>query len=63
MVKMSKRTWINGVLDADYLVLGHGDVFLGSPCAVALDSRHHLAGTKYNPSRSYTPRSAVGLGG
>ncbi len=48
---------------AEFLVLGLGDVYLGSPCAVALDPRHRLVGTKYNPSRSYTPRSAVGLGG
>ncbi|KAJ3950374.1 uncharacterized protein N0V96_001518 [Colletotrichum fioriniae] len=50
-------------LDATFLVLGLGDVFLGSPCAVPLDPRHRLFGTKYNPSRSFTPRGAVGIGG
>ncbi|KPM40297.1 Urea amidolyase [Neonectria ditissima] len=49
--------------DANFLVLGLGDVFLGSPCAVPLDPRHRLFGTKYNPSRSFTPRGAVGIGG
>ncbi|KAK2063151.1 urea carboxylase [Colletotrichum caudatum] len=50
-------------LDATFLVLGLGDVFLGSPCAVPLDPRHRLWSTKYNPSRSFTPCSAVGIGG
>ncbi|TPX18510.1 uncharacterized protein E0L32_011623 [Thyridium curvatum] len=49
--------------EAEFLVLGLGDVFLGSPCAVPLDPRHRLFGTKYNPSRSFTPRGAVGIGG
>lgn len=49
--------------DATFLVLGLGDVFLGSPCAVPLDPRHRLFGTKYNPSRSYTPRGSMGIGG
>lgn len=49
--------------DATFLVLGLGDVFLGSPCAVPLDPRHRLFGTKYNPSRSFTPRRSVGIGG
>ncbi|PHH91569.1 hypothetical protein CDD83_11163 [Cordyceps sp. RAO-2017] len=49
--------------NASYLVLGLGDVFLGSPCAVPLDPRHRLFGTKYNPSRSFTPRRSVGIGG
>ncbi|KAH7367204.1 urea amidolyase [Plectosphaerella cucumerina] len=51
------------LLEATYLVVGLGDVFLGSPCAVPLDPRHRLLGTKYNPSRSFTPRGAVGVGG
>ncbi|KAI0547076.1 urea carboxylase [Xylaria curta] len=48
---------------AAFLVLGLGDVFMGSPCAVPLDPRHRLFGTKYNPSRSFTPRCTVGIGG
>ncbi|KAI1375792.1 urea carboxylase [Hypoxylon crocopeplum] len=49
--------------EAEFLVLGLGDVFMGSPCAVPLDRRHRLFGTKYNPSRSFTPAGAVGIGG
>jgi urea carboxylase/allophanate hydrolase len=48
---------------ATFLVLGLGDVYQGSPCAVPLDPRHRLFGTKYNPSRSFTPRGAVGVAG
>lgn len=48
---------------ARFLVLGLGDVFLGAPCAVPLDPRHRLIGTKYNPSRSFTPNGTVGIGG
>ncbi|RDW81168.1 putative Allophanate hydrolase [Aspergillus mulundensis] len=48
---------------ATFLVLGLGDVYQGSPCAVPLDPRHRLLGTKYNPSRSFTPRGAVGVAG
>ena len=39
------------------------DVFLGAPCAVPLDPRHRLLGTKYNPSRTFTPNGTVGIGG
>ncbi|KAI9150192.1 Urea amidolyase [Paramyrothecium foliicola] len=53
----------SNLYDATFLVLGLGDVYLGSPCAVPLDPRHRLFGTKYNPSRSYTPRGSVGIGG
>ncbi|QPC79960.1 hypothetical protein HYE68_010712 [Fusarium pseudograminearum] len=49
--------------DAEFIVVGLGDVFMGSPCAIPLDQRHRLFGTKYNPSRSFTPRGAVGVGG
>ena len=49
--------------ESTFLVLGLGDVFLGSPCAVSLDPRSRLFGTKYNPSRSHTPKGSVGLGG
>lgn len=51
------------VYSARFMVLGLGDVFLGSPCAVPLDPRHRFLGSKYNPSRSYTERGLVGLGG
>ena len=48
---------------ARFMVLGLGDVFLGAPCAVPLDPRQRLLGTKYNPSRTYTPNGTVGIGG
>jgi urea carboxylase len=51
------------VLEASYLVLGLGDVYLGAPVAVPLDPRHRLVTTKYNPARTWTPPNAVGIGG
>jgi urea carboxylase len=51
------------VLDAAYLVLGLGDVYLGAPVAVPLDPRHRLVTTKYTPARTWTPANAVGIGG
>jgi urea carboxylase len=51
------------VLDADYLVLGLGDVYLGAPVATPIDPRHRLVTTKYNPARTWTPENAVGIGG
>ena len=43
------------VFDAEYLVLGLGDVYLGAPVAVPVDPRHRLVTTKYNPARTWTP--------
>lgn len=54
-----KRT----VFDADFFVLGLGDVYLGAPVATPLDPRHRLVTTKYNPARTWTPENAVGIGG
>ena len=51
------------VYDAEYLVLGLGDVYLGAPVAVPIDPRHRLVTTKYNPARTWTPQNAVGIGG
>lgn len=53
----------NVLYSGKFLVLGLGDVYLGAPCAVPLDPRQRLLGTKYNPSRSWTPNGTVGLGG
>ncbi|KAJ5146792.1 Urea carboxylase [Penicillium atrosanguineum] len=53
----------SNLYEGAFLVLGLGDVYQGSPCAVPLDPRHRLFGTKYNPSRSFTPRGAVGIAG
>lgn len=58
------RDALRGILESSsFLVLGLGDVYLGSPCAVPLDPRHRLFGSKYNPSRTFTPTGAVGVGG
>ncbi|WP_163538711.1 urea carboxylase [Gracilibacillus sp. YIM 98692] len=51
------------VFDANYLVLGLGDVYLGAPLATPIDPRHRLVTTKYNPARTWTPENAVGIGG
>ncbi|MFB4213457.1 urea carboxylase [Shouchella sp. JSM 1781072] len=51
------------VFDANYLVMGLGDVYLGAPVATPTDPRHRLVTTKYNPARTWTPESAVGIGG
>ena len=51
------------VFDANYVVLGLGDVYLGAPVTTPLDPRHRLVTTKYNPARTWTPENAVGIGG
>jgi urea carboxylase len=59
----SVRDVFDTVFDAEYLVLGLGDVYLGAPVATPLDPRHRLVTTKYNPARTWTPENAVGIGG
>lgn len=51
------------VFDANYLVMGLGDVYLGAPVATPIDPRHRLVTTKYNPARTWTPPNVVGIGG
>ena len=51
------------VFDANYLVLGLGDVYLGAPVATPIDPRHRLVTTKYNPARTWTAENSVGIGG
>jgi urea carboxylase len=51
------------VFNANYLVLGLGDVYLGAPCAVPVDPRHRFVTTKYNPARTFTVENVVGIGG
>ncbi len=51
------------VFEAEYLVLGLGDVYLGAPVATPVDPRHRMVTTKYNPARPWTPENAVGIGG
>lgn len=47
---------------AAFLVLACGGVAPGAPCAVALDPRHRLRATPYNPPRVSTPQGSVGIG-
>ncbi|WP_100444432.1 urea carboxylase [Glycomyces xiaoerkulensis] len=49
--------------DAEWLVLGLGDVYLGAPAALPIDPRHRLVTTKYNPARTWTAEGTVGIGG
>ena len=51
------------VFNADYLVMGLGDVYLGAPVATPLDPRQRLVTTKYNPARTWTAENSVGIGG
>jgi urea carboxylase len=53
----------NIVFDADYLVMGLGDVYLGAPVATPLDPSHRVVTTKYNPARTWTAQNSVGIGG
>ena len=56
------RTDVKDMLyTARFLVLGLGTS--SGACAVPLDPRHRLLGTKYNPSRTFTPNGTVGIGG
>jgi len=51
------------LFNANYVVLGLGDVYLGAPVATPVDPRQRLVTTKYNPARTWTPENAVGIGG
>jgi len=53
----------NLIFEANYLVLGLGDVYLGAPVATPVDPRQRLVTTKYNPARTWTPPNVVGIGG
>ena len=51
------------VFNAEYLVMGLGDVYLGAPVATPIDPRARLVTTKYNPARTWTAENSVGIGG
>ena len=59
----SKDEVQNIVFDANYLVMGLGDVYLGAPVATPLDPSHRVVTTKYNPARTWTAQNSVGIGG
>ncbi|KAI0693471.1 urea carboxylase [Cytidiella melzeri] len=50
------------LVNSDWLVFGVG-FYLGCPFLVPIDPRCRLVGQKMNPSRTYTPRGAVGIAG
>lgn len=51
------------ILEANYLVMGLGDVYLGAPVATPLNPAHRMVTTKYNPARTWTAQNSVGIGG
>lgn len=51
------------VFNANYLVMGLGDVYLGAPVATPLNPAQRLVTTKYNPARTWTAQNSVGIGG
>ena len=53
----------NILFDANYLVMGLGDVYLGAPVATPVNPAHRLVTTKYNPARTWTAENSVGIGG
>ncbi|KAJ8090260.1 hypothetical protein PM082_018856, partial [Marasmius tenuissimus] len=50
------------LISSDWLVIGVG-FYLGLPFMVPIDPRCRLVGQKMNPSRTYTPRGAIGIAG
>ncbi|KAF9076878.1 allophanate hydrolase subunit 2-domain-containing protein [Rhodocollybia butyracea] len=50
------------LVESDYLVLGIG-FYLACPFLVPIDPRCWMVGQKMNPSRTYTPRGAIGIAG
>ncbi|EJF56376.1 urea carboxylase [Dichomitus squalens LYAD-421 SS1] len=50
------------LVGTDWLVLGVG-FYLACPFLVPIDPRSRLVGQKMNPSRTYTPRGAIGIAG
>ncbi|KAJ3001785.1 hypothetical protein NUW54_g6213 [Trametes sanguinea] len=50
------------LVETDWLVLGVG-FYLACPFLVPIDPRCRLVGQKMNPSRTYTPRGAIGIAG
>lgn len=61
---LEHRDQVKDILfEANYLILGLGDVYLTAPCAVPIDPRHRLLSSKYNPARTFTAEGTVGIGG
>ncbi|KAI0323769.1 urea carboxylase [Cubamyces sp. BRFM 1775] len=58
----SKEEALKLLVKTDWLVLGVG-FYLACPFLVPIDPRCRLIGQKMNPSRTYTPRGAIGIAG
>ncbi|KAL0947898.1 hypothetical protein HGRIS_010533 [Hohenbuehelia grisea] len=50
------------LVESDWMVFGIG-FYLACPFMVPIDPRCRLVGQKMNPSRTYTPRGAIGIAG
>ncbi|KAH9475545.1 Putative urea carboxylase [Psilocybe cubensis] len=50
------------LVESDWLVLGVG-FYLACPFLIPVDPRCRLIGQKMNPSRTFTPRGAIGIAG
>ncbi|KAJ6572508.1 allophanate hydrolase subunit 2-domain-containing protein, partial [Mycena vulgaris] len=53
---------LNNLVASDWLVFGVG-FYLACPFLIPIDPRCRLVAQKMNPSRTYTPRGAVGIAG
>ncbi|RDB19014.1 putative urea carboxylase [Hypsizygus marmoreus] len=53
---------LHKLIGTDWLVLGVG-FYLACPFLIPVDPRCRLVGQKMNPSRTYTPRGAIGMAG
>lgn len=58
----SRQRVFDALLKTPWLTVAVG-FFVGTPISFPLDPWHVLTGQKYNPSRVYTPRGTIGLGG
>ncbi|KAF5349974.1 hypothetical protein D9756_009200 [Leucocoprinus leucothites] len=58
----STSEMLKRLVSSDWIVFGVG-FYLGCPFLVPLDPRSRLVGQKLNPSRTFTPRGAVGIAG
>ncbi|KAM3501830.1 hypothetical protein MY10362_005262 [Beauveria mimosiformis] len=58
----SRQDVFDSILKAPWLTVAVG-FFVGTPILYPLDPWRVITGQKYNPTRIYTPRGSIGLGG
>lgn len=58
----TRQDVFGSILEAPWLTVAVG-FFVGTPILYPLDPWRVLTGQKYNPTRIYTPRGSIGLGG